>query len=652
MTKFARLLSPLRIGPVEIPNRIIFTAHYTKLAEVVPSAELAAYYESRAAGGAGLIITEASTVHESGGFETQIVSDDPACIPGYRHIAERLHSHHCPVFGQLFHPGRETRGRVDGLRKVAWAPSVLPGDRHHVIPRQMPATLIRDVIQGYADAAFNMHQAGLDGVELLASHGYLMAQFLSPRSNLRDDAYGGDPQRRLRFVVETIEAVRERIGTSKVLGIRLSADSRVDNAASRDEMIDICRALQAHGGIDYFSFVVGSTTSLGGSVHVVPPMEWEAAYVVDAIAPLKAALELPVMVTGRINQPQVAERIIASGQADCCGMTRALIADPDLPNKTAAGAIDDIRACIACNQGCVGHTSIGCAISCIQHPQCGRELTLRDPQPAELPRQVLIVGGGPGGLKAAAVAAARGHQVTLYEREATFGGQVLLAEKLPSRAEFGGLLTNLLRECQQAGANLVSGVDVSVDFIAAANPDAVVLATGSVPYRWQLPGAEDAHVVSALDVIRGTANVGASVVIADWRNDWIGFGVAEMLAANGCRVRLCVNGLHAGETLHMYVRDSLLARIHRLGVEVIPYARLFGVDEDTVYFQHSVSDEAMLFEQTDTLVLTEGHQPDQRLELGLEAFGYSGDVFVIGDAMSARTAEEAIFEGFSVASSL
>jgi 2,4-dienoyl-CoA reductase-like NADH-dependent reductase (Old Yellow Enzyme family) len=646
-TSYPNLFRPITLAGVEVPNRIVFTAHGTKLSNQLPTAELSAYHESRAAGGAGLIVLEAAGVHPSGDFEDMITAYSRDSVPGYRHIAESCHRHNCPVVGQLFHPGRESRGRTDGVRRVAWAPSVIPGDRHHVLPKAMPVSLINEVVEGHAQAAGNLNDAGLDGIEILASHGYLLAQFLSPRINVREDGYGGDLDRRLRMVVEIIDAIRRRIGQRKILGIRLSAEARVEDGADGGEMTRICEALEAHGGLDYFSFVVGSTTSLGGSVHVVPPMEWDVAYVREAVGSLKESLQLPVMMTGRINQPQVAEQIIADGAADFCGMTRALIADPLMPEKARAGAQDTIRACIGCNQACVGHTALGYSVSCIQHPESGRELHFGRLELTARPRQVLVAGGGPAGLKAAAVAAARGHNVTLYERERRVGGQVLLAEKLPSRAEFGGLITNLVRECELAQVSVVTGVEVTPEIIDKQTPDVVILAVGSQPYVPVLADSDGAHIVSALDVIRGEANVGSSVVIADWRNDWVGLGVAEMLALAGCRVRLCVNGTHAGETLHMYVRDSLVARVHRLGVEITPYGQLFGVVEDTVYFQHSVSGEPMTFEETDTLVTTQGHYADEALETALDSFG--GDLHVIGDCLSARTAEEAIYDAVKVA---
>ena len=282
-----------------------------------------------------------------------------------------------------------------------------------------------------------------------------------------------------------------------------------------------------------------------------------------------------MFVAGRFNQPQNAERMLGAGDADMCAMTRALICDPEMPSKTESGRLDDVRACIGCNQACIGHILLGYPVSCIQHPETGRELQYGTREPAREPRKILVAGGGPAGMKVAAVAAERGHQVTLYERSPQLGGQTLLAQLLPRRAEFGGIVTNLAREVELAGVEVVKNTAVTRELVDVQIPDAVVLATGASPYRPPIEGAEEAHVVDAWQVIRGEANVGSSVVIADWRCDWVGMGLAEKLARDGCRVRLCVNGNFAGQMIQQYVRDTWLGALHELGIEVIPMARLF-----------------------------------------------------------------------------
>ena len=607
-----------------------------------PSERMVAYHAARAAGGAGLIIIEAARAHPSGsGSRPAIVAYDDGCIPGYRRIAEASHAHGCKVFGQLTHPGREMSEAVDGTFAVALAPSALPNERFHVMPREMPIAMIGEIVEGFGEAAARMRRAGLDGVEVIASHGYLLAQFLNPRVNRRTDAYGGAG--RQRFVREVLAAVRKGAGDDMALGLRLSGDEMEHDGLESDEMREIAVGLADEGVLDYLNVTAGSSAGLAGSVHIVPPMAVEHAYVAPFAAAIKARVKVPVFVAGRINQPQIAERVLADGQADMCGMTRAMISDPAMANKAQVGRFDDIRACIACNQACIGHMLRGFPISCIQHPETGRELEFGTRIPATRPRGIVVAGGGPGGMKAAAVAAERGHRVTLYEASPNLGGQANLAQLLPGRAEFGGLVTNLRREMELAGVDVVTGTRVGRRSIEEMQPDAVVIATGATPYTPPLDSSEEAHVVNAWQVLRGEANVGSDVVVADWRGDWIGLGLAEKLARDGCRVRLAVNGIVAGQMIQPYVRDKWLGDLHRLGVEIIPYARLYGADGDTVYLQHTASGEPILCEGADTLVTAYGHRPNTGLET--ELAGWGGEIHIIGDCLAPRTAEEAVLEG-------
>ncbi len=645
-TSFPHLFSPLAVGATTLRNRIMSTGHDTVLTRHgMVSDELVAYHDARAAGGAGLIVVQVSGVHETARYSSHSLmatSDD--AIPGYRRLALACQRHGTKVFGQLFHPGREIMETEDGTAAAAFSASATPSDRFHVIPAPMSRRLIRDVVAGYAAAAARMQAAGMDGVEIVASHGYLPAQFLNPKVNQRDDAYGGSLENRLRFLREVIGAIRERVGAGMVVGMRISGEELGHDGLSEGEALDAMVLLDRDGGLDYYNVIAGSSATVAGAIHIVPPMIVEATgYVAPFAATVKANVRKPVFVAGRINQPQTAERIIAAGQADVCGMTRAMICDPEMANKAKAGRTDDIRACIGCNQACIGHFHLGVPISCIQHPETGRELVYGTRKPAPAARRILVAGGGPAGMKAAAVAAERGHDVTLYEASARLGGQALLAQLLPGRAEFGGIVGNLAREMELAGVTVVKNTEVTPALIDRERPDAVIVATGGRPRHPRIEGDEDAHVVNAWQVLRGEANVGRSVVIADWRCDWIGLGLAEKLARDGCRVRLAVNGTMAGETIHRYVRDAWVGILHKLGVETIPYARVFGVDATTVYLQHTTSGEPIICEDVDTLVLSQGH--DRVATLGDALEDYSGELHIIGDCRAPRTAEEAVLEG-------
>ncbi len=643
--RFPRLFSPLRLRGVTIKNRIFSTGHDTNLAAGgLISERLVAYHRARAAGGAGLIVLQVSGVHETARYTSHLLmATADESIPGYRAVADAVHAHDCRIFGQLFHPGREIMESQDGSLPVAYAPSAAPNERFHVMPAPLPLRLIDEIVEGYGAAARRMAAGGMDGAEIVASHGYLPAQFLNPRINRRDDEYGGSFENRLRFLIRVIGEVRRAMGEERVVGMRISGAELDHDGLTEKEVLETCRALAADGRLDYYNVIAGSSASVAGAIHIVPPMAIETAYVAPFAAAVRAVVDKPVFVAGRINQPQIAEQILVTGQADMCGMTRAMICDPAMPAKTAQGRLDDIRACIGCNQACIGHFHLGYAISCIQHPETGRELDYGSLKPAVRRKKVLIAGGGPGGMKAAAVAAARGHDVTLYESAGRLGGQALLAQLLPGRSEFGGIVTNLTREMELAGVKVVKNTKVDAALVRREAPDAVILATGAKPRRPAFEGAETAHAVDVWQLLNGEVNVGASALVADWRCDWIGMGIAEKLARAGCRVRLAVNGYMPGQRIQQYVRDQWNGSLHKLGVEIIPYARLYGADGNTVYLQHMTSGEPIVCEGVDTLVLALGHEQDSKL--ADSAADWPGEIHRIGDCVAPRTAEEAVLEG-------
>jgi 2,4-dienoyl-CoA reductase-like NADH-dependent reductase (Old Yellow Enzyme family) len=650
MTAFTHLFEPLRIRGCTLKNRIMSTGHDTTLpVDGTVNAALVAYQEARARGGVGLIVLQVSGVHETARYTNHVLmATDDSSIAGYRNVAEAVHRFGTVLFGQLFHPGREIAEADGGLLSVAYAPSAVPNERFRVMPRPLKRSMIDAIVHGYGDAARRMQTAGLDGVEIVASHGYLPAQFLNPRVNLRDDAYGGDLDGRLRFLREVISDIRAKVTDGFVVGLRISGSEADEQGLTEDETLDAVTRLD--DSIDYVHITLGTSASLGGAIHIVPPMTLKTAYVVPYAARIKRQSRIPVFVTGRINQPQEAESVIASRHADVCGMTRALICDPEMPNKAARGAPEDIRACIACNQACIGHFHKGFPISCIQNPVSGRELRFGTPSPAARRKRVMVIGGGPAGMKAAATAAERGHHTTLYEAQRRLGGQALLAQMLPGRAEFGGLVTNLQRELELAGVQIHTSTRVDRAAVLAAAPDVVLIATGAKPYRPEFPQEGALQIVDAWQVLRGQGTIGQSVVVIDWRADWIGIGIAEHLAQQGRTVRLAVSGIAAGESLPLYVRDHSAAGLHKLGVKVLTYMRLYGSDSDSVYLQHVSSGEAVVIDKVDTLVLCTGHTPVDELSDSLE--GMDVEAHIIGDAASPRTAEEAVYEGLKVAAEI
>lgn len=668
-TRFPRLFSPLRLGQLEIRNRIFSSGHDTVMADHGRvSDRLIAYQRARAAGGVGLIVVQVAAVHPTAEYTSHALGAmDDGCIPGFRQLAEAVHAEGAGIIGQIFHGGREIMDSDDGTLPVPLAPSSLPTERFHTMPRAMPVPLIREIVAGYAAATTRLRTAGLDGVEIVASHGYLPAQFLSPRVNLRTDEYGGSADNRLRFLREVITAVRAVLDDRAVVGLRISIDERSPDGLTQEETLTALASLDAEGDEkgsarpDYVSVVAGTSATLAGSNHIVPPMTMANAYTAPLAAAARRVVRVPVLVAGRVNQPQEAEHILELGQADAVAMTRALISDPLLPAKAASGRLDEIRACVGCNQACIGHFHAGYPISCIQYPESGRELEYgrRVMVGPDARRRVMVVGGGPAGLKAAAVAAERGHAVTLYEAGRRVGGQVLLAQLLPGRAEFGGVVTNLSGEAERAGVRIVTGSLVDAAAVEREAPDVVIVATGAQPYRPRLELTGDAVVLDAWEVIRGAEVPDGRAVVVDWRCDWVGPGVAQLLAAAGHRVTLAVNGYTPGFRIQQYVRDATITALARARVEVIPLVRPFGYDGQAVFLQHTLTEEAVIVEDVAALVLAAGHRPESSLLDRLAARddlhsqrGRPIEIHGIGDCLAPRTVEEAVLEGLRVGTAI
>jgi len=649
---FPNLFRPLAIGNITVKNRIVSSGHDTVMVKNGQvTAQLIAYHQARAQGGVGLIVVQVSGVHESARYTSHVlmaVNDD--CLPGYAELASAIHHEDTKVFGQLFHPGKEVMESQDGSLPVALSPSAVPNERFRVMPKALDVSEIHEIEEGYGQAALRLIRAGFDGVEIVASHGYLPSQFLNPQANRRTDEYGGSLENRLHFLTKVLQTVRGYLGNQPVVGLRISLDERDPSGLSEQDALTAVVWLESQGLIDYVSVTTGTSSSLAGSDHIVPDMSWANGYVAPLSRKVKEIVDIPVLVAGRINQPQEAERIIENGDADATVMTRALICDPEMPNKAKEGLVDDIRACIGCNQACIGHFHAGYPISCIQHPETGRELRYGKLSRARSPRHVLVIGGGPAGLKAAAVSAERGHRVTLVEKATRLGGQVLLAQMLPGREEFGGAITNLTREVVRAGVDCKTNITADLAFVESMNPDSVVVATGAIPYRPPLEIMGSPTVLDAWEVITGHPRLSDGVVVVDWRGDWVGMGVARLLADQGNRVTLTTIGYAPGESLQQYVRDTFIAALARQMITVVPLVRPYGIDENTVYLQHVLTAEPVMLEGIRTTVLACGHSSDSRLLQELRDSGY--ETTGIGDCLASRSVEEAVLEGLRAGSSI
>ena len=637
---YPHLLAPLDLGFTRLRNRVVMGSMHTGLEDRLwDFGKLAAYYRERARGGVGLIVTGGFAPCREGWllpFGSSLTS--ALEVPAHRRLTQAVHAEGGKILLQILHAGRY------GYHPMAVSASPLKSPISWFTPRELSERGIRKTIRAFVRCARLAKAAAYDGVEVMGSEGYLLNQFLCPRTNRRDDQWGGPLENRMRLALEIVRGIRRIVGQRFILCYRLSLLDLVEGGNTWDEVRRIALALE-EAGITLLNTGIGWHESRVPTIVTSVP---RAAFA-EVSARLRHELKVPVIASNRINTPEVAESLLATDKADLVSMARPLLADPQFVAKAGAGRAEEINTCIACNQACIGHFHRGYPISCIQHPETGRELTYATPNPPSRRKRVLVAGGGPAGMKAAAVAAQRGHEVVLCEAGAQLGGQVNLAQLLPRRAEFGGASTNLQREMQLAGVEVRRNTPVDRALVERERPDLVIVATGAEPYWPPFERGGELQVVDAWQVLRGEVRVGRSVLVTDWRGDWIGPGIAEKLVREGHQVRLAVNGTHCGESLPLYVRDQLAGELHRLGIPVTPYARLYGCDDTTVYMQHSASGEAMLFEEVDTLVLCQGHQPVDRLADSLHGLA---EVLRIGDCLAPRTAEEAIYEGLKAAWSI
>jgi 2,4-dienoyl-CoA reductase-like NADH-dependent reductase (Old Yellow Enzyme family) len=634
------LLSPVALGPATLRNRVVSTAHQTSLVhDHLPTEDLVAYHEARARGGVGAVFLEATAVHETGLLTAHTVGGYlPAIAPAYERLGQALRAHGTRLFVQLFHGGREQIASAP--RPPAIAPSAIPTPRFRTEPRALTRSEIRDVVAGYAAAARLCREGGVDGIEISMAHGYLAPQFFAPDTNTRDDEYGAE---RLRFAREVLTAVRDAAGDEVAVGVRLAADEIAPGTMGPEACAAIAAALCAGGAVDFVSAALGHSASYRGSTYIVPPPPEPLDAIAGPGAVLRAALPgVPLIATTRVVDLASAERLVASGTADAVGMTRALIADPELVAKAAAGRAEDVVPCVGCNQGCIGHYHAGLPIACLVNPRTGRERTL--PRPvrgagAAERRRVLVAGGGPAGVAAALEAASAGHAVVLAERSDALGGQLRVAGRAPAHRETWERWSRWVqRRLRAEGVEVRLGVTVGP--ADADEHDAVVVATGAVPYAPPLPHRERPAVVDAIDALLDPAGVAGPALVADWGGGWTGLDAAETLAEHGAAVTYACAAAAIGEGVHQYQRNLYLGRLDRLGVELLHHVELVP---EPLGLRHVFSGrEVALPEGVATLVLAQGRAPDDALWRALE--GRPGIVRA-GDVLGPRSAEEAILEG-------
>ncbi len=669
-TEFKHLFTPLKVGSMTVPNRLMtsamssdmYTTNREGYAYPTWGPRQARYHADRAKGGFGLIVAGQAIVHPSCGLIRPAAFLDEIG-PEYKLMADMVHENGGKIVMQLNHnSSTRTSGTDDWHPVLSTRPSrtgkPAPGAE---FTKEVEIEEIEDIVKGFAKSARNMQKAGLDGVEIHGSHTYLLAQFMTPALNQRRDRYGGSLENRTRFLMETLDAVRAAVGQEFVVGVRINAQWRMPNGFTAEDGVETCRMLEATGKVDFLSVsAVPFEESMSATGSPFGPVIPLAANI------KKTVTTVPIYVGGRIVDPVMAEETLANGDADGIVMSRASLADPELPNKAREGREDEIRKCVGAGQGCLMRHRHVRPITCTQNPTVGRETEwgIGSIQPVSSPKTVLVAGGGPAGAQAAIVAASRGHRVILCEKAERLGGQVNLIVKNERRKEFVNEMEWRALEIVRRGIDLRLKTEVTAELIAELKPDTVIVATGSEPIReyngdypghWSpsgalkpgIPGAGGANVFTSWDALNGRLDDKKHVVIVDGVGYYQSSDPLEYLAAKGKKVTIVTmtNGIFP-EDMTDVERPTFRDSIYGKDVTVHQTTSIKDIGPDSVKVEDGFTGREFSIEGVDAVVLSVGNVSINSLYYDLK--GKVSDLHRIGDCVTPRRIEHAHFEGHRV----
>jgi len=640
LEKFPHLFSPLAIKSLKLKNRFVMSPMETKQANPDGSVSdgVVAYYRRRAMGGVGLIMVEASYVHPTGkGFPTQIGIDRDELIPGLSRIPEAVHPFGTKVAVQLIHHGRQTESQVlGGVQPVSASPLPYVGGE---VPRALEEAEIEELIQAFATACQRAKLAGFDAAEIHSAHGYLIQTFLSPHSNQRTDRYGNDLEGRMRFAVEVIRRSRETVGPDFPLFTRVSHREDHDGGYEVDYMEQVVPRL-IEAGIDVLDVSVGNYNSVSGIT--IPAMDHPMGLNVEGASRLRRAAGVPTIVVGRLNDPAMAEQVLADHKADLIALGRQMLADPDYVTKIETGRLEDIRYCLACNDGCLVRMVREDRVSCSINPECTRELEF-DTTPTSRAQRIWVVGGGPAGLAAAYYSALKGHAVVLWEKEDQLGGQWIAACKPRNKGHMRRLIDFYKTQLDKLGVEVKLGASLDRETLAGGDVDFAVLATGAIPSQIPISSDDTVPMVQAVDVLLDQAKPGQHVVVVG--ASLTGLEVADYLTETSENITI-IEALEKAPVGRRHPHGRFLyARLAASKVALHLNARLEKIEKGGVFY--SSGDKIQAVENVDTLVLAIGSRSNDSLKSLLDDLNIP--YRIIGDASKPRNLHEAIREGALIA---
>lgn len=634
---FHHLLQPIEIGPLLIRNRVMMPAMATCYAtsDCQVTEQMIGYYARRAEGGVGLIIIEAVCIDNPGGraIPHQLCIDQDRYMEGLSRLAEAVRSRGAKVALQLHHAGPNTH--LEGAHPVA--PSPVPMlHRPNAIPRELSRGEIKEIVRKFALGAGRAKRSGFDAVELLCAHGYLLNRFLSPHANRRQDEYGRGREGRAKILEEILAGIRREAGNDFPILCKLPGDDYVEGGIDIEESIALANMLKELG--------VNGLTITGGSseakfIHI-GPMEYPPAWQVHLADRVKQKVKIPIAAISKINRPELAEKILGENQADMVALGRALIADPAFVRKAEKNEAERIIPCLGCNHCLDRIVDEGKALRCSVNPLTGREYDLRV-VPAGRSRKILVAGGGPAGMEAAAVLASRGHRVVLMEKNEKLGGQLLLASAPPGKEEIRNFTDYLSRELEKNGVEVHLNAKVTGRVIEERKPEVLICATGAVPLTPSIPGRDRENVFSSWDALRNLDQATGQVVVIG--GGMVGCEVASFLAEKGRKVILVEQLEEVGLDIGPSLRKFEMARLQNAAVTVLTRTEACEITREGVVIQ-SPGEKKLL--PADTVVLAMGSCPDTELLQEMRAAGI--EVYAVGDCIAPRKIVQATSQGFYV----